>query len=345
MRIIAITGFLLLASLLPFSANADQVALAEDAPHMYLVKDGDTLWGIANTFLRDPWRWPDLWDINEQLDNPHLIFPGDQLYLVYVDGQPRLRVRRGAESRTVKLSPQMRIEPLDKAIPVIPLEDIQAWLTGNRVVTPPDLDSAPYVVASDQRHLLTASGGLFYARGLFPEEETGYGIYRRGETYVDPLTKEVLGLRAQDIGSAILRERHDDDVVQLEVTRINEEVRNGDRLLPNESRNIAATFEPHAPEEDVAGLMIAVDGGVSQIGVLDVVAINLGWREGMAAGQVLAIFQTGEIVRDAQLGTMVQMPDTRAGLLLVFRPFEKMSYGIVLKASRPLAVMDRVAKP
>ncbi len=345
MRIIVITGYLLLASLWPAQASADEVALAQDAPAMYLVKEGDTLWGIASLFLRDPWMWQELWEINPQLDNPHLIFPGDQLYLVYVDGQPRLRVRRGEQSRTVKLTPQMRIEPLDSAIPVIPLEEIGAWLSQHRIVNPDDMSGAPYVIAGGQRHLLSAAGDRLYARGFFPEEEVGFGIYRQGQVYVDPVTQEILGYEAEDIGSARMVEEHDGAVSELEVTRVTEEVRNGDRLLPNESRRIAAAFQPHAPEHAVNGFMIAVDGGVSQIGTLDIVAVNLGEREDVASGQVMAIYQAGEVVRDEVMRENVQMPDTRAGLLMVFRTFEKMSYGIVLKANRPLAVMDRVGSP
>ncbi len=345
MRIITLAGFLLLASLLPLSAIGDEVRLAEDAPAIYLVKEGDTLWGISNLFLRDPWMWPEIWDVNPQLDNPHLIFPGDQLYLVYVDGQPRLRVRRGQQSRTVKLTPQMRIDPLDSAIPVIPLEKIGAWLAQNRIVEPNVLDAAPYVIAGDQRHLLSSAGDRLYARGSFPEGETGFGIYRGGEVYVDPITQEILGYEAQDIGSARLVGLHDHEIAQLEVTRITEEVRNGDRLLPNESRPIAANFQPHASEEELNGLMIAVESGVSQIGTLAIVVINKGARDNVSTGQVMAIYQTGEIVRDVIRGENVQVPDSRAGLLMVFRVYEKMSYGIVLKSSRPLAIMDRVGNP
>jgi nucleoid-associated protein YgaU len=209
MRIIFLTGCLLLASLLPLPAVADELTLAEGAPQIYLVKEGDTLWGIASMYLRDPWLWPDIWEINEELDNPHLIFPGDQIYLVYVDGKPRLRVRRGQQSRTVKLTPQMRIEPLDSAIPLIPLEQIGPWLSQHRIVGPEVLDAAPYVLSGDKGHLLSSAGDLVYARGQFPENEIGFGIYRQGQVYVDPLTQEILGLEAQDIGSARLLEEHD----------------------------------------------------------------------------------------------------------------------------------------
>jgi hypothetical protein len=345
MRIILITGYLLLVSLLPLTAQADALVLTEDAPQIYLVKKGDTLWDISNTFLRDPWMWPEIWEINPELDNPHLIFPGDQIYLVWVNGEPRLRVRRGEQSRTVIMTPHMRIDPLDSAIPLIPLEDIGAWLSGHRIVSLDDMEDAAYVVASDQRHLLTAAGGQFYARGDLPEGETGFGIYRSGEVYVDPVSGEVLGIQAQDIGSARLLDTHEDRVSRMEVTRVTEEIRLEDRLLPSESRAIAAHFQPRAPAEPINGVMIAVDGGVSQIATLDVVAINRGEREGVEVGHVLAIYQTGELVRDTVARQRVQMPDTRAGLLMVFRTFEKMSYGIVLKSTRPLAVMDRVSDP
>jgi hypothetical protein len=345
MRIILLTGYLLIASLLPFAAQADELALTENPPELYIVKKGDTLWQISSMYLRNPWMWPEIWDVNPQLDNPHLIFPGDQLYLVYVDGKPRLRVRRGAGSRTVKLTPQMRIEPLDNAIPAISLESIRAWLSGHRVVSPEDLAGAPYVVGGAQRHLLSAAGDLFYARGHFPEDESGYGVYRPGETYMDPVTEEILGHQAIDIGSATLLERHEEQMAHLEVTRVTEEVRNADRLLPNEARKISATFYPRAPDNEVNAFMIAVDGGVTQIGTLDVVAINRGEREGFEAGYVLAIYQAGEEVRDPMTNKRIRLPDARAGLVMVFRTFEKMSYGIVLKANRPLAVMDKVSNP
>ncbi len=345
MKTILITGYLLLATMLPMAAQADTVRLAENAPEVYLVEEGDTLWGIASMFLEDPWRWTEVWDINTQIDNPHLIFPGDEIYLVWVDGQPRLRVRRGMASKTVKLTPQMRIEPLDRAIPVISLEDIGPWLSGHRIVAPIDLEAAPYVIAGANRHLLSSAGDRLYARGDLPENETGFGIYRAGNLFVDPETGEELGLEAIDIGSARLREDHDEDINQFEVTRITEEVRNGDRMLPNEIRTISATFQPRAPSDEVDGVMLAVDSGVTQIGKLDVVAVNRGAREGIEEGYVLAIYQRGEIVRDEISNENVQIPDVRAGLLMVFRVFEKMSYGIVLKSDRPLAVFDRVSSP
>tara|TARA_R110002110_G_scaffold205066_7_gene417075 strand:+ start:210156 stop:211151 length:996 start_codon:yes stop_codon:yes gene_type:complete len=319
------------------------VELNEEVPETYIVKKGDTLWGISGMYLREPWLWPELWDVNPQIDNPHLIYPGDELYLVWVDGQPRLRMRRG---RDVKLQPNMRVTPLDLAIPVIPLDEIGAFLLRHRILGADDLNSAAYVVAGSQGHLLSAPGDLFYGRGNFPDGERAYGIFRPGDTYVDPVTNELLGYQAQDIGNAKLLSSNTDDVTELEVTRVAEEVRITDRLLPLEERILDATFQPRAPEQTIEdGYMIAVDGGVNQIATLDIVVLNKGIRDGLEIGHVLAIYQAGELVFDQVAQANVRLPDVRAGLAMVFETFDKASYAIVLKANRPLQVLDKVKNP
>lgn len=334
---------LLLALLFSGWSVAADVELREDAPQTYIVKKGDTLWGISGMFLTEPWLWPELWDVNKQIDNPHLIYPGDELYLVWVDGQPRLRVRRG---RDVKLDPSMRVTPLDLAIPIIPLDEIGAFLKSHRIVGPGQLNDSAYVVAGDQGHLLSGPGDRIFGRGPFPDGERAYGIFRPGEAYIDPMTNELLGYQAQDIGNANLLSSNRDEVVELEVTRITEEVRITDRLLPLEERIIDATFHPRAPENEIRdGLMIAVDGGVTQIGSMDIVVLNKGKREGLEVGHVLAIYQTGELVFDEIAQQNVKLPDKRAGLAMVFEAYEKASYAVVLKASRALAVGDKVKNP
>lgn len=319
------------------------VEVREDAPETYVVKRGDTLWGISGMYLEQPWLWPELWDVNPQIDNPHLIYPGDELYLTWVDGRPRLQLRRG---RDVKLQPDMRVSPLDLAIPAIPLDQIGPFLRRHRIVEANALNSSPYVVAGDQGHLLSAPGDRIFGRGDFREGERAYGIFRAGEAYRDPVTGELLGYQAQDIGNARMLTRASDPIVELEVTRITEEVRIADRLLPEEERVLAATFHPRAPSSAVEGAyMIAVDGGVSQIGPGRIVVLNRGSREGLEAGHVLAIFQTGARVFDTVAEENVVLPDTRAGLLMVFEAFERASYALVLKASRPLKVMDKARNP
>ena len=334
---------LLLLTLLFAGWSQAAVELNEDVPETYIVKKGDTLWGISGMYLREPWLWPELWDVNPQIDNPHLIFPGDELYLVWVDGQPRLRMRRG---RDVKLTPNMRVTPLDLAIPIIPLDVIGPWLMSHRIMDANELNNSAYVVAGDQTHLLSAPGDKVFGRGPFPDGERAYGIYRAGDVYIDPLTEEMLGYQAQDIGHAKLLSSNRSEVTELEVTRITEEVRIGDRLLPMEERVLDATFHPRAPEIDLEGAyMIAVDGGLSQIGEMSIVVLNRGKRDGLQIGHVLAVHQTGALVFDKVAGSNVQLPDTRAGLAMVFEAFEKASYAIILKASRPLKVGDKVKNP
>lgn len=158
---------LLLVSLLFSSWIQAAVELNDNVPETYVVKKGDTLWGISGMYLRQPWRWPELWDVNPQIDNPNLIYPGDQLYLTWVDGKPRLSMRRG---RDVKLAPNMRVSPLDLAIPIIPLDEIGAFLMGHRILAAQDLNSAAYVVAGAQGHLISAPGDRIFGRGAFPSE-------------------------------------------------------------------------------------------------------------------------------------------------------------------------------
>jgi LysM repeat protein len=342
MKASSLSVCLLLLSLV-FSGWLQALELNEDVPEVYVVKKGDTLWGISGMYLTEPWLWPELWDVNPQIDNPHLIYPGDELYLTWVDGKPRLRLRRG---RDVKLTPSMRVEPLDLAIPLIPLDQIGAFLLRHRILDAESLNDSPYIVAGDQQHLLSASGDRIYGRGYFPDGERAYGIFRPGDGYFDPITNELLGYQAQDIGNAKLLSNNTDEVTELEVTRITEEVRISDRLLPMEERILDASFQPRAPTETIEdGFMIAVDGGVSQIGTTDIVVLNKGKRDGLEIGQVLAIYQAGELVFDKVAQENVQLPDTRAGLAMVFEAFEKASYALVLKASRPLKIMDKVKNP
>ncbi|MCR9185386.1 MAG: LysM peptidoglycan-binding domain-containing protein [Halieaceae bacterium] len=333
----------LLGSLFFAALSSAAVELNEDVPDVYVVKRGDTLWGISGMYLRQPWRWPELWDVNPQIDNPHLIYPGDELYLTWVNGEPRLQLRRG---RDVKLDPGVRVSPLDLAIPIIPLDEIGAFLKGHRILDADALNNSAYVVAGDQGRLIAAPGDRVYGRGPFPDGERTFGIFRSGDTYSDPITGELLGYQAVDIGNARLVSSNRDEVTELTVTRVTEEVRIADRLLPQREQVLDATFQPRAPGVEVDdGYMIAVDGGVSQIGQGDIVVLNRGEREGLEVGHVLAIYQVGGLVFDEVARQNVTLPDTRAGLLMVFEVFEKASYALVLRANRPLKVMDRVKKP
>jgi len=325
--------------------------LRADHPDSYTVQKGDTLWDISGRFLQKPWQWPELWRANPQIENPHLIYPGDTVRLVYIDGQPALVVERGDGSRTykaspssdTKLSPQVRATPLETAIPAINLDAIQGFLVNNRIVTPAELDAAPYVVQGDSERLVLGGGDRLYVRGALPESES-YSFVRRGEMYHDPVTKEMLGLEATYIGLGRVV-ASEGDISTFFINSSREEVQIGDRVLPTEERKVDSTFFPSAPAQPVDGQLISVFGGVTQVGQWDVVVIDRGEREGLASGNVLAIYKRGALAKDRIARDTVRLPSERAGLLMVFRVFEKVSYGLVLATERPLAILDEVKNP
>ncbi|MDO7896629.1 LysM peptidoglycan-binding domain-containing protein [Pseudomonas citrulli] len=337
----------LLALLLLASAGIahGQVQLREGFPQQYTVVAGDTLWDISGKYLREPWQWPELWQANPQVENPNLIYPGDTLSLIYVDGQPRLTLSRGASRGTIKLSPRVRSSPVADAIPSIPLQAINSFLLSNRIVDRvEDFDKAPYIVAGNAERVLSGAGDRVFARGTFDPNETAYGIFRQGKVYTDPETKAFLGINADDIGGGEVV-ASEGDVTTLVLQRTTQEVRLGDRLFSGEGRSINSTFMPSAPKSPVNGVILDVPRGVTQIGALDVVTLNKGRRDGLVEGNVLAVMKTGETVRDRITGQPVKIPDEQAGLLMVFRTYDKLSYGLVLYASRSLAVLDKVRNP
>ena len=338
------------AALLSLTAWAEDARLRAGHPDEYTVKKGDTLWDISSTFLSSPWKWPEIWHANPQIENPHLIFPGDLIRLVYIDGQPRLTSERtlklvpGSTNGAVKLSPSVRVQQNEDAIAAIPLDRIDSFLSHSRIVELSELETAPYILAGPQNRIVVGAGDASYARGKFGSDLTNYGVYRRGEAFFDPATKEVLGVHALSIGSVTIKSLQA-DVATLNVVRATEEIRIGDRLLPSEDRAMMSTFYPSSPEKDVDATVISVEGGVTQVGKFNVIMINRGDREGMKPGNVLAIYKKGEVVKDRVSGGTVNLPDERAGLMMIFRTFKKMSFGLVLEADRPLAVGDKALNP
>jgi len=192
--------------------------------------------------------------------------------------------------------------------------------------------------------VITGAGDNLFARGAFPDGERRFVIFRSGEMYIDPVTQEALGQQALEIGRGKLLTT-EGEIASISVQSANEEIRQADRLLPALEQRVMASFYPAPPERDLEGLILAVEGGVTQIGYLDIVALNLGEREGVLEGNVFAIKKAAERVRDPVTAEMVELPGARAGLLMVFRTFEKMSYAIVLSANRPLKVADKVVVP
>ena len=326
-----------------------QVAMAQPElktghPDQYTVVTGDTLWDISSRFLDSPWLWPEIWHANPQVANPHLIYPGDVLGLVYIQGQPKVTtIKRSPNSGVIKLSPQARATPLSTAIPAIPLDAISQFLTESRIVEKEDMDTAPYVLVGKGSHLLTGAGDTVYARGDVGDNKA-MGVFRNSQAYFDPETNEFLGLEAKSVATAKIK-AVSGEVVTLNIQRSSEEILQGDRLLPTDDRIINSTFHPSAPEGEVRGTMINVLDGVSNIGQYAVVVINRGDREGIKEGNVLAVYKKGGLIRDPFTKEQIELPSDRAGVLMVFRTFEKVSYGLILRALLPLSIGDEVRNP
>lgn len=404
------------AALISAVVGAMPLELQPDHPQTYVVQKGDTLWDIAARFLTSPWRWPELWRANPQVHNPHLIYPGDRLTLVYRNGQPTLELARGLQhlgGRDYKLSPTIREDKHMKAIAPIPVDAIAPFLSRPLVIDADTYDSLPYVVSSADQHLVNGNGGRIYVRGNLDPNAKRYAIFRKG----DPLRpsrwskkndwdkfwerkqnkdSDILGYMALDVGEAVRADKYSSDPAKFDLVTTTREVLNGDRLIPQYESDEFPQFVPHAPKNQIIGNIISVVDGVEEIGRHQVVVLNIGEKDGIELGHVLAINQSGLIVDDATateqrekdddkplkfqrsdtlpldnllehifndvrdskraidkkfgvkfhtVPEKVVLPSERAGELLVFRTFDKVSYALVMQTYRPVHLFDRVSNP
>jgi LysM repeat protein len=313
-------------------------------PEQYVVQPGDTLWDIAGLFLQDPWYWPEIWQINPQVANPHLIYPGDLLSLAYdVDGQPYLQLERGSVER---LSPRVRVEPLENAIPTIPAEVLRAFLSRPSIIEESQLAELPYIVAHPEG-LLGSAGQDVYARGTTEPVGAVYDLVHLGDPLVDPDDNEVLGYEGLYVGQG--RVRREGDPSTLLLVDSAREARRGDFLIEIEDARPSNYF-PRSPGNQVDGRIISVIDGVSLVGQFQVVVLNRGAAHGLEPGHVLRAFKTGELIDDevSQSGLTtekVQLPDEPAGTMMVFRIFDRMSYALVMEATSDIRVLDTVRNP
>lgn len=360
-------AILIMLLALPVLARADVVQLKPDHPERYTVQKGDTLWDIATRFLKSPWHWPKIWKINEQIRNPHLIYPGDVIVLRWVEGKPELSVLRReklplaeappvsepaaaaeeapapSDGRTVKLKPRVHVEPLEAAIPTIPPNAINPFLTQPLVVDEEELERAGYITVGLDERIALGDHSQFYARGLRGQEAEYYHVFRPGKEFRHPDTGELLGYEAIYLGDARLLEPGDPS--KLEVTRVKQEIGPTDRLLVSPGTAALPYYYPKAPDRPVRGRILSALNAVSEIGPYAVVAISLGEREGIEEGHVLRILRHAGEHLDPVTRELYPLPDEESGLLMVFRTFRKMSYAVVMHATRPVHVLDVVATP
>lgn len=410
MRNAIISLILLMTPLAPAPVwAADASALQEGAPDQYVVVRGDTLWDISGRFLKDAWRWPELWRMNqEQLRNPHRIFPGDVIVLDRTGAEVRLRLLTGDEAAkaaaaaaaaappgvvgvpapaprdTVKLSPRLRAEPLaDKAIPAIPPSVIEPFLSRPLVVGQDELDSAPRILATQENRVAIGAGSVAYVEGMDPDKGLSWQVFRRGDALVDPESNETLGYQAIYLGEAQVIRRG--DPATIEISKSTQEIYAGDRLLPAAKEIPTFSYVPRAPWRPVRGRIMSTYGNLGETGPTGIVALSKGSKDGLEVGHVLAIYRNQSTLtfgqrmaplygvqgitaddsprpyydhglppRDAPLyerGRRITMedaaklPDERFGLVMVFRTFDRAAFGLVMQASRPVAVNDVVTNP
>ncbi len=346
--------------------------LVATAPDEYTVKPGDTLWAISRLYLKSPWRWPELWGMNlGEIANPHRIYPGQVLYLDKTGGRARLTTRRGTgmPDGTIKLSPRTRYESLSgMALPTLNPSLIEPFLAEPIVVDEDTLKVAPRIVAGNDDRVLLARGDRAYARGEpgspvveVPGPIKQFRIFRSATPLKDPATGEILGYEAQYLGRATLQ-RGESTATQLtdgkEVTNVvpatidivaaREEMRAGDRLLSEPPRPMQS-YVPRAPTQQVVdGRIVSVYGNAVQFAAQNqVVAINKGLRDGIESGQVLAILKNGAVIVDKtnDAKETLKLPNERIGLLMVFRPFDKVSYALVLEISDTPKAGDLLVNP
>jgi len=341
----------LISALLFLSAgvSAQSVQLASDHPQRYEVQQGDTLWDIAGRFLANPWQWQEVWQANPDIPNPHLIYPGDVIYMSLEGGQPRLSLNRLQRSgpREVKLSPGVRREVLTRAVPSIPIDAIHQFLTRPRVMSDVDIRSAPKVRAFVEEHILGGLGDAFYVDSLEDPEGLKFDILRPGKPYRDPDSRENLGHEALFVGQADLLRAG--TPAKLTLTASQTEVQLGDILLPDPEQEALNNFQPRPAPDDTDGKIIAVLNGVNQIGQLNVVVINRGADDELEPGHVLSIRQRSRPPTSARGKTRwrreAQLAREEVGTLMVFRTFDRVSYALVMDATRAINVKDAVQSP
>jgi len=349
------TGTGATTSALPPQAH-EGLQLAPGAPDSYTVKRGDTLWGIAKVFLKDPWYWPEIWQVNPQVQNPHLIYPGDTLHLVYVNGRPRIVLQPGSLERVngARVMARVRSQPLEAAVTTIPYETVAAFMNKPMVLEEKQIKTSPYVLSTRDSHVVMSEGNTVYARGFTAPVELGahYNLVRVGEALRDPDDNRILGYNGVYTGTGHVT--RGGDPATLIMTQSTRETYPGDKLLPGDV-DVPLDFMPSPPKMKVKGRIMLVSDGVSIIGQYEVVVINRGIRDGLQPGNVLAVYSASEPVYDnskngfvhapSLFAKKVELPEERTGTFMVFKTFDRMSFGLIMEATDVIRVADDVQSP
>jgi len=345
---VRIISALILAVTAVCASAAEPLKLVDNPPESHVVVKGDTLWAISGKFLKEPWRWPEIWNMNrEQIKNPHLIYPGDIIYLDRSGSTPRLRVGKRVGSRTggvVKLSPSVHSEAVSQNIPSIPPHIIEPFISRPLVLDSKDQDSPIRIVATQEERMVIGSGDNGFVSGIPDASIVNWQIYRPGKPLKDPDTQEIIGYEAFFLGNARLVQPGEPAVVT--VTEAKEEIFRGDRLLPTPPANIIS-YAPHRPDRDVSGKIMTIYGDRSEGGTGAVVSLNRGKQDGLEVGNVLAVFRN-RISKSFDTDLRVEetaIPEERYALAFVFRTFERVSYALIVTSLKLVRSGDSVRNP
>jgi hypothetical protein len=358
-----------LAAMPLMAQQAVQAGLQDNAPDRYVVVPGDTLWDIATKFLKDPWRWPEMWKLNQdEIKNPHLIYPGDVIVLDRSGLQPELRLEAGQAgqagrggqagqagdtSETVRLTPRIRAEDTSKqAIPSIPTRVIEPFLSRPLVIEPEGLEFAPRIIAAQADRVYLGSGDVAYVSGIKDAKvDSLWQIYRPGKPLIDPESQKTLGYEAVFLGDS--RVTRAGDPATIQIFGAQQEIGKGDRLVAA-APLVLRNYAPHAPSTFIQGRIIATRGGLRETGPQNVITLNKGKNDGLEPGHVLALLRLGRTILEktpsskwfrADKVEATKLPDERYGLVFVFRTFDRVSYALVMSASRPVLLDDVVTTP
>jgi hypothetical protein len=356
------------ALLFSASVAAAGPEVRSDHPDTYTVKKGDTLWDISGMFLKNPWYWPEIWQANPQIANPHLIYPGDVLYFSYVDGKPRVSLEQAG---ALRLSPEVRSSPLAGAIRAIPYDLLMEFVGRPSLLSKDDLRNQPYVVGMRDRHIVGSTANEVYVRDLGdPAAGTRYNIIAVGDKLIDPDDGDLLGYVGHYAGTgsviqttgavvpgdqSVRRMRRDEGLTHMRVVDIGREIMQGDKVFPAQA-DVGADFVPSLPANpDILGQIVSVVDGVNAAGKYQVVAINRGKQHGLAPGNALGVFYRGEVIRDRYNRESwsaftanydkVQLPDERSATIMLFTVKDRMSYGLIMQSSQVVNRGDFVANP
>ena len=345
---VRIISALILAVTAVCASAAEPLKLVDNPPDRHVVVRGDTLWGISGKFLKEPWRWPEVWNMNrEEIKNPHLIYPGQVVYLDRSGKTPRLRLGKPVKSRsgTDKLQPHVYSDPVQQAIPSIPPNQIEPFLSQPLVVEQGELDSVPRIVAGPEFRGMMGNGDQAFATAIPDASVVRWNVFRPGKPLIDPDTGITIGYEAFFLGNASLVQPGEPAVLQITVAK--EEIMRGDRLIPAPPVNIIS-YVPHRPDNQVAARVMTIYGGVSEGGRASIVSLNRGKNNGLEVGHVLALFRnriSSSIDEDTMQRVDTPIPEERYALVFVFRVFNGVSYALVLESSKPVTVGDYARNP